>query len=78
MRPDIIIHYFCAFLLSMAFNRNDMLLAYSLVLKYKESTGNFFHSGILCPECDRFGKNKFAYIYVYSVYGYMPGLSVSL
>ena len=38
MRPDNIIHYFCAVLLSMVFNRTDVLLAYSLVRKYKEFT----------------------------------------
>ena len=38
MRPDNIIHYFCAVLLSMAFNRTNVLLAYSLVRKYKEFT----------------------------------------
>ena len=38
MRPDNILHYFCAVLLSMTFNRNDVLLAYSLVQKCKEFT----------------------------------------
>ena len=36
MRPDNIIHYFCAVLL--AFNRTDVLLACSLVQKCKEFT----------------------------------------
>ena len=38
MRPDNIIHYFCAVLLSMAFNRTYVLLACSLVQKCKEFT----------------------------------------
>ena len=38
MRPGNIIHYFCAVFLSMAFNRTDVLLAYSLVQKRKEFT----------------------------------------
>ena len=38
MRPDNIIHYFCVVRLSMAFNRTDVLLAYSLFQKSTEFT----------------------------------------